>query len=48
VVPDGSTVGIEQGHALGRPSRPEIRVAGERVTIAGAAVVAAEGSIKLP
>jgi trans-2,3-dihydro-3-hydroxyanthranilate isomerase len=48
VVPDGSSVTIEQGHALGRPSRIEIRVARQRVTIAGAGVVAAEGSLKLP
>jgi trans-2,3-dihydro-3-hydroxyanthranilate isomerase len=47
VVGDGSTVLIEQGHALGRPSRIEIRVDGERVTIAGAAIVTAEGAMRL-
>jgi len=45
VVSDGSTVLIEQGHAMGRPSRIEIRVHGERVTIAGAGVVVAEGTL---
>jgi hypothetical protein len=33
VVADGSTVLIERGHRIGRPSRIEISVAGERVTI---------------
>jgi PhzF family phenazine biosynthesis protein len=45
IVPDGSTVLIEQGHAIGRPSRIEIRVVGERVTITGACVIAAEGTL---
>jgi trans-2,3-dihydro-3-hydroxyanthranilate isomerase len=36
---------IEQGHAIGRPSRIEIRVVGERVTITGACVIAAEGTL---
>ena len=47
VVSDDSTVLIEQGHALGRPSRIEIRMDGERVTIAGAAIVTAEGTMRL-
>jgi len=47
VVADGSRVLIEQGHALGRPSRIELRVQGEQVTIAGAGVVAAEGTLRL-
>lgn len=46
VVSDGSTVLIEQGHAMGRPSRIEIRVHGEHVTVAGAGVVVAEGTLR--
>jgi PhzF family phenazine biosynthesis protein len=38
---------IEQGEALGRPSRIEIRVEGDSVTIAGSAVVSAEGTLLL-
>jgi trans-2,3-dihydro-3-hydroxyanthranilate isomerase len=45
VVSDGSTILIEQGHAMGRPSRMELRVEGERVTIAAAGVVVAEGTL---
>jgi trans-2,3-dihydro-3-hydroxyanthranilate isomerase len=45
VVSDGSTVLIEQGYLMGRPSRIEIRVQDERVTIAGTGVVVAEGTL---
>ena len=31
---------------MGRPSRMELRVEGERVTIAGAGVVVAEGTLR--
>jgi PhzF family phenazine biosynthesis protein len=47
LVDDGSEVLIEQGHAIGRPSRIEIRVQGQRVTISGACVIAAEGSLRI-
>ena len=46
-VPDGSAVLIDQGVALGRPSRIEILVDGPRVTISGRAVVAAEGRLSI-
>jgi predicted PhzF superfamily epimerase YddE/YHI9 len=45
-VSDGATVLIEQGHATGRPSLIEICVHGERVSIAGACVVVAEGTLR--
>jgi trans-2,3-dihydro-3-hydroxyanthranilate isomerase len=45
IVSDGSTIFIEQGHSMGRPSRIELRVRGDRVTIAGAAVLVAEGTL---
>ena len=45
VVPDGTSVLVEQGHAVGRPSRIQVEVRGERVRIGGAAVVVAEGML---
>jgi trans-2,3-dihydro-3-hydroxyanthranilate isomerase len=45
VVPDGARVIVEQGHAMGRPSRIRVQVAGEQVWIAGAGVVVAEGTL---
>jgi trans-2,3-dihydro-3-hydroxyanthranilate isomerase len=47
VVPDGAPVFVEQGHAIGRPSRIHVQVSGERVRIGGAAVVVAEGRLTL-
>jgi PhzF family phenazine biosynthesis protein len=47
VVPDGSSIVIEQGHAIGRPSRIRIDVDGPRVTISGAAVITAEGKLRI-
>jgi trans-2,3-dihydro-3-hydroxyanthranilate isomerase len=47
VVGDASTVSIEQGHRIGRPSRIEIRVEGQRVTISGTGVIAAEGTLRI-
>ena len=44
----GPGVEIEQGHALGRPSRLRLRVAGTAVTLSGGAVLAAEGRIHVP
>ena len=45
VVPDGAAVLVEQGHAMGRPSRIRVQVSGERVRIGGTAVVVAEGTL---
>jgi trans-2,3-dihydro-3-hydroxyanthranilate isomerase len=47
IVPDGSKVVIEQGRRMGRPSEIEITVEGSRVTIAGACVVAGEGTLRI-
>ena len=44
----GPDVEIEQGHALGRPSRLRLRVEGTAVTLSGSAVLAAEGRIHVP
>jgi predicted PhzF superfamily epimerase YddE/YHI9 len=38
---------IEQGDEIGRPSRIEARVSGDKVEIAGRAVVVAEGKLFL-
>lgn len=47
VVADGSTVLVEQGHAMGRPSRIQVDVRGDRVRISGAGVVVAEGTLHI-
>jgi len=44
-VPDESTVVIEQGHALGRPSRIAVSVRGQRVRVGGSGLVVAEGTL---
>jgi PhzF family phenazine biosynthesis protein len=44
-VPDQSTVIIEQGHVLGRPSRIAVSVWGQRVRIGGSGLVVAEGTL---
>jgi trans-2,3-dihydro-3-hydroxyanthranilate isomerase len=43
----GGTVVIEQGHALGRPSRIQVSIAGTRVTITGSGLVVADGVLHL-
>ena len=45
VVPDGALVFVEQGHAMGRPSRIRVQVSGEQVRIGGSGVVVAEGTL---
>ena len=45
VVPDGAPVVVEQGHAMGRPSRIRVQVTGSQVRIAGTCVVVAEGAL---
>jgi predicted PhzF superfamily epimerase YddE/YHI9 len=46
VVSDGASVVVEQGHAMGRPSRIRVQVSGEQVRIGGAGVVA-EGTLTI-
>lgn len=46
-VPDQSTVIIEQGYALGRPSRIAVSVWGPRVRVGGSGLVAAEGTLRV-
>jgi trans-2,3-dihydro-3-hydroxyanthranilate isomerase len=47
VVPDGRPVIVEQGYALGRPSRIQVSVAGRRVRVGGSGLVVAEGTLAL-
>jgi PhzF family phenazine biosynthesis protein len=47
VVPAGGTAIFEQGHAMGRPSRIEVSLAGDAVLVLGRAVVVAEGTLRL-
>lgn len=44
---DGSVVRIEQGHAMGRPSRIDVTVADDVVQISGTGVIVAEGHLRL-
>jgi trans-2,3-dihydro-3-hydroxyanthranilate isomerase len=47
VAPDGRPVIVEQGFALGRPSRIRVSVAGPRVRVGGSGLVVAEGTLAL-
>lgn len=44
-VPDPATVIVEQGYALGRPSRIQVSVAGPRIRVGGSGLVVAEGML---
>ena len=47
IVRDDTTVRIEQGHAIGRPSLLQIHVAGSAVTLSGACVVSGQGILRI-
>jgi trans-2,3-dihydro-3-hydroxyanthranilate isomerase len=47
VVQDGASVIVEQGHAMGRPSRIQVCVSGRQVRLGGASVVVAEGTLTI-
>ena len=47
VAGDGRPVIVEQGYAVGRPSRIQVSVAGPRVRVGGSGLVVAEGTIAL-
>jgi len=42
-VPDGTTVQVQQGHVLGRPSRLQVEVRGDVVRLSGSGLVVGEG-----
>lgn len=42
-----ATVIIEQGYALGRPSRIEVRLRGDEVRVFGAGITVAEGVLRI-
>jgi trans-2,3-dihydro-3-hydroxyanthranilate isomerase len=46
-VRDGTTIVVEQGHAVGRPSRIRVEVAGQSVRVGGAGVVVATGTLSV-
>ncbi len=46
IVEPGATMVVEQGYTMGRPSRIEVEVRGDRVRVSGGAVVVAEGTIR--
>ena len=45
--PDGVAAVVEQGRALGRPSRIQVTVSGQRVRVSGSGLVVAEGTLRL-
>jgi trans-2,3-dihydro-3-hydroxyanthranilate isomerase len=47
MIDDGATVVVLQGQALGRPSRIQVSVAGQRVRVGGSGLVVAEGTIRV-
>jgi trans-2,3-dihydro-3-hydroxyanthranilate isomerase len=47
VVADGTTLLIEQGYALGRPSRITVEVSGARVRLGGRGIIVAEGTLRI-
>jgi PhzF family phenazine biosynthesis protein len=44
----GTPVIIEQGHRIGRPSRIQVDIDGERVRLSGGGLVVAEGRLTVP
>jgi trans-2,3-dihydro-3-hydroxyanthranilate isomerase len=38
---------VEQGYALGRPSRIHVKVAGQQVQVGGSGLVVADGTLHL-
>jgi trans-2,3-dihydro-3-hydroxyanthranilate isomerase len=46
-VADDSTAVVEQGHALGRPSRIQVTVSGPRVRVGGSGLAVAEGTLMI-
>ena len=44
-VPDQATVIVEQGYALGRPSRIQVSASGPRIRVGGSGLVVAEGTL---
>jgi trans-2,3-dihydro-3-hydroxyanthranilate isomerase len=44
-LPDGATAIVEQGHALGRPSRIQVTVSGQQVRVSGSGLLVASGAL---
>lgn len=47
-IPRQATVVVEQGHALGRPSRIQVAVSAQRVRVGGSGLVVADGTLAIP
>lgn len=47
IIAEGSTVLIEQGYALGRPSMLQVMLLGDRVVLSGTCVTSAEGLLRV-
>jgi trans-2,3-dihydro-3-hydroxyanthranilate isomerase len=46
-VKDGATVIVDQGYALGRPSRIRVSIDGQRVRVGGSGLIVAEGTVRV-
>jgi len=46
-IPAGITAIVEQGYLLGRPSRIQVTVSGQRVRIGGSGLVVADGTLHI-
>lgn len=46
-VPEGGTAHVEQGHALGRPSRLQVEVLGELLRLSGSGLVVGHGRLTI-
>ena len=44
-VPEKTTVVVEQGYALGRPSRIQVSASGQHIRVGGSGLVVAEGTL---
>lgn len=47
LVGEGATVIVEQGHAMGRPSRIEVQLRGQEIRVLGSAVIVVEGTLRI-
>ena len=47
IVKDCSSIIVEQGHSMERPSRIEVRLQGDQVRVSGACVTVAQGTLRL-
>jgi trans-2,3-dihydro-3-hydroxyanthranilate isomerase len=47
LVGEGTTVIVDQGHRMGRPSRIEVQLRGQEIRVLGSAVIVVEGALRV-